>query len=76
MTATELRRNIYNILDEILETGQPKEIIRNGRKILLMPVEAPRRRLADLPRRDIFKGSINELIETSWEDAWQPDSWR
>ena len=31
ITATELRSNIYNLLDEVLETGIPLEISRGGK---------------------------------------------
>lgn len=70
MTATELRRNIYQVLDEVLETGQPVEVIRNGRPLLIMPA-APARNLSDLPRRNFVNGSFDELVETSWEGSWE-----
>lgn len=36
--------------------------------------EAPRlRRLDALPRRRILNCSFDELVETSWDQAWQPD---
>ena len=37
ITATELRSNVYRILDEILETGVVQEVIRGGSKLLIVP---------------------------------------
>ena len=31
-------------------------------------------RLDDLPKRDGLNCSFDELVETSWEHAWSPDS--
>ncbi len=40
LTATKLRENIYAILDQILATGEPVEIERNGRTLRLQAVDA------------------------------------
>jgi len=37
MSASELRQNIYNLLDEVLETGIPLEIERKGKKLRIVP---------------------------------------
>ncbi len=39
ITPTELRGNIYQILNEVLDTGIPVEIVKNGRKLILAPAE-------------------------------------
>ena len=74
LTATELRRNIYRILDEVLETGAAKEILRNGKKLLIVPAEPKRRRFEDAPRRKALNCSFDELVATTWEGAWKPDA--
>ncbi len=38
-TASKLRANIYRMLDEVLETGQPLEIERNGKTLVIAPKE-------------------------------------
>lgn len=73
LTPTELRRDIYRLLDQVLETGEPLEIERSGRTLLLVPVSGRRRRLADLPRRQAITCSPEELIATSWEDSWSAE---
>ena len=39
VTPTELRGNLFNLLDEILSTGIPLEIDRGGKRLRIVPVE-------------------------------------
>lgn len=73
ITATELRGNIYRILDEILATGEAREVSRRGARLLILPVAPRARNLADLPRRRALNCTADELVATSWEDAWRPE---
>ena len=43
ITASKLRENVYNILDQVLETGVPVEIERGGHPLRIVAV-GPRRR--------------------------------
>lgn len=72
-TASQLRANIYRMLDEVLETGQPLEIERNGRTLVVMPKQE--RSFWDrLPRREGFiAGDPDELIHIDWSSEWNPD---
>ena len=70
LTATELRRDIYRVLDQVLESGIAREVVRKGRKLLIMPAEPKRRRLEDLPKRRVLACSFDELVATSWDKAW------
>jgi hypothetical protein len=74
ITATELRQNVYRILDDVLESGMTREVLRKGRKVLITPAEPKRLRLEDLPRRRARNCSFEELVATSWEGAWDPSS--
>lgn len=74
ITAAELQRHAERILDDVLETGQSRTIAYRGRELLITPVRVPRRSFADVPRRKILRCSFDELVATTWEDAWQPDS--
>ena len=73
ITATQLRNNIYRILDEVLDSGEALEVVRKGRKLLIVPAKSGRRRLEGLPRRKLTTCSFDELVETSWENAWNPE---
>ncbi len=72
-TASKLRANIYRMLDEVLETGQPLEIERNGKTLVI----APKEELSiweRLPRREGFiVGDPDELIHIDWSSEWNPD---
>jgi hypothetical protein len=72
-TASRLRANIYRMLDEVLETGQPLEIERNGKTLVIAPKEE--RSIWDrLPRREGFiVGDPDELIHIDWSSEWNPD---
>ena len=71
ITASKLRQNVYRILDEILDTGNPVEIERKGRRLRIVPVDQPSR-LERLPRRDYLVGDPEEIVEIDWSHEWQP----
>jgi hypothetical protein len=72
MTATELRKDIYKVLDDVLETGTPQQVIRGSRTLMIVPAGGRRLRLADLPRREALNCTPDELVETTWE--WEPEA--
>lgn len=72
MTASQLRQNIYQLLDQVLETGVPLEIERKGRTLRIVP-EAPRSKLDNLKRRDCFIGDPDDIVEIDWSKEWNPD---
>jgi len=67
VTPTELRGNLYHLLDEVLSTGVPLEINRSGKRLRIVAVE-PVDKLANLlPRPDVIVGDPDELVGLSWE---------
>ena len=67
ITVTELRGNIYNLLEEVLSTGVPLEINKGGRILRIAPVE-PVDKFADLVYRpDVINGDPEELVHIEWE---------
>jgi hypothetical protein len=42
ITASELRRNVYQLIDSVLSTGTPLEIERGGRLLRIVAVDGPR----------------------------------
>jgi Antitoxin Phd_YefM, type II toxin-antitoxin system len=73
VSASKLRANVYRLLDEVLETGQPLEIERNGKTLVVAPKEE--QSIWDrLPRREGFiVGDPDELIHIDWSSEWNPD---
>jgi len=73
ITATKLRADIYRMLDEILATGHPLEIERNGKTLVIAP-KAKSSIWDRLPRREGFiVGDPDELIHVDWSSEWNPD---
>jgi hypothetical protein len=73
ITASKLRADVYRLLDEVLETGQPLEIERKGKILVIAPREE--QSLWDrLPRREGYiVGDPDELIHMDWSSEWNPD---
>ncbi len=71
MTVSELRQNIYQLLDQVLDTGVPLEIERKGRKLRIAP-ELPLDKLDNLKRRDCLVGDPEDLVHMDWSQEWRP----
>jgi Antitoxin Phd_YefM, type II toxin-antitoxin system len=73
ISASKLRANVYRLLDEVLETGQPLEIERNGKTLVVAPKEE-QSIWERLPRREGYiVGDPDELIHIDWSSEWNPD---
>ena len=63
VTPTQLRKNIYNLLDEVLDTGIPIEIKKGDRKLRIVPEEKMGDVMTDLQgRRSIILGMEGEGV--------------
>lgn len=72
VTASELRANIYQLLDRVLETGVPLEVARGVRRLRIVAVDQPSR-LDGLPARpEVMKGDPDELVHLDWSSEWRP----
>ena len=69
VTASKLRENIYNILDQALETGVPVEVERKGRILKIVP-EAKPSKLAKLKKRDYLVGDPESIVHMDWLKEW------
>ncbi|MCK4765174.1 MAG: type II toxin-antitoxin system Phd/YefM family antitoxin [Candidatus Aminicenantes bacterium] len=72
LSATKLRQNLYNILDEVIEKGLPVEIERKG-KILKIIAEKPRSKLMNLEPHDTIVGNPEDIISIDWSKEWQEE---
>jgi hypothetical protein len=79
VSATQLRQNIYAILDEALATGKPVEIERKGKVLRIVPEPAEHPlsdeewvkefpKLAKLKDHKSLVGDIEDLINVTWSD--------
>jgi len=73
ITATELRQNVYKLLDSVVKTGVPLEVERNG-VILKIIAEQPQDKLKNIkPIANLIKGSPESLDHIDWSEAWHND---
>jgi len=71
-TASQLRQNVYRLLDEVLETGVPLEIERNGRRLRVVPVEGPSKLDRLVPHPDAIVGDPEDFLHMDWSHEWRP----
>jgi hypothetical protein len=69
ITASKLREDVYRILDEVIETGLPVEVLRKGTVLKIVP-EKPVSKLARLKKRNIFVGNPEDIIGMDWSREW------
>lgn len=72
MKATNLRKNLFRILDKVSQTGKPIEIESKGRKYKIIALKRPDR-FANLQKHpDVFSGELDRLINIDWMTEWRP----
>jgi hypothetical protein len=70
-TASELRSDVYRVLDSVLETGVPVEIERKGRILRIVAEKAPSR-LSRLVRRKVLNCAPDAIVHMDWSKGWKP----
>lgn len=71
VTPSQLRQDIYNLLDQVIKTGIPIEVKRKG-KVLKISIEEKPKKLDNLKKRKIFNGDPDEIITNNWIEEWNP----
>ena len=69
ITASKLREDVYRILDEVIETGLPVEVLRKGTVLKIVP-EKSVSKLARLKKRNVFAGNPEDIIGMDWSKEW------
>jgi hypothetical protein len=70
VTASKLRENVYSILDEALETGNPVEVVRKGKILKIVPERSPSKldRIKKRPRA--LTGNPQDIVHMNWLKEW------
>jgi hypothetical protein len=68
ITPTQLRADIYNILDEILKTGLSLEIRKGNKRLKIVPVDKIDKLMNLISRPDAILGNPDDLAEITWVD--------
>ncbi|MCF6299998.1 MAG: type II toxin-antitoxin system Phd/YefM family antitoxin [Proteobacteria bacterium] len=74
LTPTELRKNIYQILDEVLATGIPVEIIRKGKTLKIIAIESSDKLQNLCSRPEVIAGNPDDLPDIHWDDEIKLDT--
>lgn len=70
ISLTELRNDLYNQIDTLIETGVPIELNRKGHLIKIITVSKPSK-LVKLPKRKDFKiKNPEDIIHHDWLKDW------
>lgn len=69
---SRLRANLYQVVDRVLETGEPVEIERHGRRVRIVSVESAGRLAALRPHPGYIEGDPESLVHMDWSDEWKP----
>ena len=72
-SVTALRANLYRLLDQVLETGVPIEVERNGQRLRIAPVERGGRLSRLKPHPGVIVGDPEDLVHLDWSGEWNPD---
>lgn len=72
MTATKLRANLYRVLNRVLKTGRPIEVVLNGQTLRITPAvrTAKWERLVAHPQSVV--GDSEDLVDLDWSSKWKP----
>ncbi len=68
ITVTELRGNIFKLLDEVLNTGIPIEIKKGDKKLRIIPVKEKNKLDNLVDRSDVIIGNHEDLSNIHWEN--------
>jgi hypothetical protein len=71
LTASKLREDIYRVLDQVLATGEPVEIERNGRRLRIVADQPPSRVGRLVSRTDVVVGDSDEFVHLDWSSEWK-----
>ena len=63
MSLTTLRKQLYQVVDRVLKTGVPVEIVRNGKTALIVSGERQTSKLSRLKRRKGIIGDPDALVD-------------
>jgi hypothetical protein len=70
IAASRLRENGFRVLDEVLATGEPVEIERNGRRLFIVADQPPSRLDRLVHRPDVVVGDPEEFVHLDWSGEW------
>ncbi len=72
VSASQLRQDVYRLLDRVLESGVPLEIERKGRRLRIIPDDGGSRLDRIRGNPDAIVGDPDDLVSLDWSTDWSP----
>lgn len=73
ITATQLRKDVYRLLDQVVDSGEIIEVNRKGKLIRIEPVGSSHKLESLKTHPSSICGDSDKLVHIDWSDRWQPD---
>ena len=70
ISATQLRQNVYKVLDEVLATGVSVEIKRRGEILKILPKKKISK-LSQLKKHTCMNVDPESLVHMDWSKEWK-----
>jgi len=70
VTPTQLRQNVYAILDEVLEKGIPVEVVRKGKVLRIVPEQRGNKLERIKPIPNVWVGDPEDTFKIDWMKEW------
>ena len=72
ISVRQLRSDLYRLIDRVIESGEPLEVERNGRVVIIAPSPVEQRLSRLVRRPEVIVGDPEALVELGFVDEWQP----
>ncbi len=73
VTATQLRKDVYQLLDRVVDSGEVIEVNRKGKLIRITPVGSASKLASLKLHPSTISGDPDDLVHTDWSGNWKPD---
>lgn len=70
ITLTELRADLYKVVDQIIKTGVSVEVQRNGHRIKIILADGPSKLERLTQRTDVINGDLEDIVHCDWLQEW------
>jgi len=72
ITPSALRRDLYRLLDQVLESGQALEVECKGELLQIVPKKRPSK-MSRLVRHPCLTGDPESIVHLDWSQEWRHD---
>ena len=72
ITPTDFRKDLFKLLDMLLETGKVLEINRNGQIFKVIPPKKMKKLDRLIAHKDAIVGDSDDFVSMDWSHEWKP----